>query len=148
MFGFLTKKMRLGVGKVGGFGKIAGMGDFVRTPSPSEEMVAFEGWLTRAMETAESRGGNAFKEAFVNGGAFGFLWAGAIDKKQRGLLGACGGSHTTDCGAEPAGAGRSATAGRYRARRPADPLRIHRRSRVPRRWRPRASAGTSALPSR
>lgn len=87
MFGFLTKKTRVGVGKVGGFGKIAGMGDFVRTPSPSDEMIAFEAWLTRAMETAESRGGNAFKEAFVNGRPFAFLWAGAIDKKQRGLLG-------------------------------------------------------------
>jgi type VI secretion system protein ImpM len=86
MFGFL-KKGRSDIGKVEGFGKIPSLGDFVRASSPSEEVLAFEGWLARAMERGEERGGNAFKEAFLNGPALGFVWSGPLEKGKRGLLG-------------------------------------------------------------
>ena len=86
MFGFL-KKSRSDIGKVEGFGKVPALGDFVRTSSPSEEMLAFEGWLARAMERGEERGGNAFKEAFLNGPPLGFVWSGPLEKNKRGLLG-------------------------------------------------------------
>jgi type VI secretion system ImpM family protein len=87
MFGLLGRKARSEVGPVAGFGKIPALGDFVRTPSPSDEMIAFEAWVTRAMETAEARSqGTTFKEAFTNGAPHAFLWSGAIDKKHRGLL--------------------------------------------------------------
>ena len=86
MFG-LFKKGRTEVGKVEAFGKIPSQGDFVRTPSPSDELLAFEQWLARAMERAEDRGGNAFKDAFQKGPSFGFVWSGALDKKQRALVG-------------------------------------------------------------
>lgn len=86
MFGFL-KKSRSDIGKVEGFGKVPALGDFVRTSSPSEEVLAFEGWLARAMERGEERGGNAFKEAFLNGPALGFVWSGPLEKNKRGLLG-------------------------------------------------------------
>lgn len=86
MFG-LFKKGRSEVGKVEAFGKIPSQGDFVRTPSPSDELLAFEQWLARAMERAEDRGGNRFKDAFQKGPAFGFVWSGPIDKKQRALVG-------------------------------------------------------------
>ena len=86
MFGLLGKKARTEVGPVGGFGKIPALGDFVRTPSPSDEMLAFEAWLTRAVETGEARPGTAFRDAFPHAPPHAFLWSGAIDKKQRGLL--------------------------------------------------------------
>lgn len=86
MFGFLSsKKLRVGVGAVCGFGKIAGLGDFVRTPNPGEEMLAFEAWLTRAMETAEAKS-NSFRDKFAAAGAYGFVWSAALDKKNRGML--------------------------------------------------------------
>lgn len=86
MFGLLGKKGRTEVGPVAGFGKIPALGDFVRTPSPSEEMLAFEAWLTRAVETGEARPGTAFRDAFPNASPHAFLWSGGIDKKHRGLL--------------------------------------------------------------
>ncbi|MBX3207562.1 MAG: type VI secretion system-associated protein TagF [Labilithrix sp.] len=86
MFGLLGKKGRTEVGAVAGFGKIPALGDFVRTPSPSDEMIAFEAWLTRAVETGEARTGSAFRDAFASAPPHAFLWSGAIDKKQRGLL--------------------------------------------------------------
>ncbi|MBX3259830.1 MAG: type VI secretion system-associated protein TagF [Labilithrix sp.] len=86
MFGLLGKKGRTEVGAVAGFGKIPALGDFVRTPSPSDEMIAFEAWLTRAIEAGEARAGSAFRDAFAAAPPYAFLWSGAIDKKQRGLL--------------------------------------------------------------
>lgn len=86
MFGLLGKKARTEVGPVGGFGKIPALGDFVRTPSPSNEMLAFEAWLTRAIETGEARPGTAFRDAFPHAAPHAFLWSGALDKKLRGLL--------------------------------------------------------------
>ena len=86
MFGLLGKKSRTEVGPVAGFGKIPALGDFVRTPSPSDEMIAFEAWLTRAVETGEARPGTAFRDAFPTAAPHAFLWSGAIDKKHRGLL--------------------------------------------------------------
>ena len=86
MFGLLGRKTRTEVGAVGGFGKIPALGDFVRTPSPSAEMLAFESWLTRAMETGEARHGSSFRDAFAAGPAHAFLWSGSLDKKNRGLV--------------------------------------------------------------
>jgi type VI secretion system ImpM family protein len=86
VFGLLGKKARSDIGAVAGFGKLPALGDFVRTPSPSDEMIAFEAWLTRAMETAEARPGTAFKDGFASAAPHAFLWSGAIDKKVRGLL--------------------------------------------------------------
>lgn len=85
MFGLLGRKGRTAVGAVAGFGKIPALGDFVRTPEPSDEMIAFETWLTRAMEAGEARGA-AFKDGFSNAGPHCFVWSGTIDKKTRGLL--------------------------------------------------------------
>ena len=86
MFDFL-KRSRGDIGKVEAFGKIATLGDFVRTPSPSEQILAFEGWLARAMERGEERGVNAFKEAFLAGPTIGFIWSGPLEKKNRALVG-------------------------------------------------------------
>lgn len=82
----LGKKGRTEVGAVAGFGKIPALGDFVRTSSSSDEMIAFETWLTRAVEAGEARPGSAFKDAFSSAAPHAFLWSGAIDKKHRGLL--------------------------------------------------------------
>lgn len=86
MFGLLGKKGRTEVGAASGFGKIPALGDFVRTPSPSDEMLAFEAWLTRAIEAGEARAGSSFRDAFAVAPPYAFLWSGAIDKKQRGVL--------------------------------------------------------------
>lgn len=86
MFGLLGKKGRTEVGPVAGFGKIPSLGDFVRTPSPSDEMLAFEAWLTRAVEAGEARRGAAFRDGSSAAAPHAFLWSGAIDKKHRGLL--------------------------------------------------------------
>jgi len=80
------KKPRSEVGNVGGFGKVPALGDFVRTPSPSEEMIAFEAWLTTAMETAEARVGTELRERFASLPAHAFIWSGALDKKMRGVF--------------------------------------------------------------
>jgi type VI secretion system protein ImpM len=80
------KKPRSDVGNVGGFGKVPALGDFVRTPSPSDEMIAFESWLTTAMETAEARVGTELRERFATLPAHAFIWSGAIDKKMRGVF--------------------------------------------------------------
>lgn len=85
MFGF-GKKPRAEVGKVGGFGKVPALGDFVRTPGASDEMVAFEAWLTRALEAGEARAGSALKAAWKAAAPHAFLWSGAIDKKLRGVF--------------------------------------------------------------
>ncbi|MBX3231382.1 MAG: type VI secretion system-associated protein TagF [Labilithrix sp.] len=85
MFGFLGKKARSEVGKVEGVAKVPALGDFVRTPSPSDELLAFEAWVTRALETAEARGAS-FKDAFAAGAAHAFVWSGALDKKLRGVF--------------------------------------------------------------
>lgn len=87
MFDFL-KRSRGDIGKVEAFGKIPSQGDFVRTPSPSEQILAFEAWLTRAMERGDERGGEAFKAAFQAGPALGFVWSGVMEKKkERALVG-------------------------------------------------------------
>jgi type VI secretion system protein ImpM len=85
MFG-LWSKARTEIGPVAGFGKVPALADFVRTPSPSDEVIAFETWLTRAMETAETRGSQAFRAAFAAAGPSAFIWSGALDKKLRGVL--------------------------------------------------------------
>lgn len=85
MFGFFSKG-RTEIGRVEGFGKVPALGDFVRTPSPSGEMMAFERWLTQAMETGEARVGAAWKRAFAEGAPHAFVWSGTLEKKTRGLL--------------------------------------------------------------
>lgn len=85
MFG-LFNKARTEVGRVGGFGKIPALGDFVRSPSASGEMMAFERWLTHAMETGEARVGAAWKGTFAQGAPHAFVWSGTLEKKTRGLL--------------------------------------------------------------
>ncbi len=85
MFGFFSKG-RTEIGRVAGFGKVPALGDFVRTPSPSSEMMAFERWLTQAMETGEARVGAAWKSALADGPAHAFVWSGTLEKKTRGLL--------------------------------------------------------------
>jgi type VI secretion system protein ImpM len=85
VFGFFSKG-RTEIGRVGGFGKVPALGDFVRTPSPSGEMMAFERWLTQAMETGEARVGAAWKRAFAEGAPHAFVWSGTLEKKARGLL--------------------------------------------------------------
>ncbi len=75
VFGFL-KRSRTTSGPVSGFGKIPGLGDFLRTPGPSDEAMALEQWLVEAMETGEARDGAAFKEAFTRSTPHGFLWNG------------------------------------------------------------------------
>jgi type VI secretion system protein ImpM len=84
--GLLGKKARTEVGPVAAFGKIPALADFVRTRAPSDEMIAFEAWLTRALENAEGRPGTAFRDAFATATPHAFVWSGAIDKKQRGVL--------------------------------------------------------------
>jgi type VI secretion system protein ImpM len=85
VFGFFNKA-RTEIGRVGGFGKLPALGDFVRTPSASAEMMAFERWLTHAMETGEARVGAAWKSAFAAGAPHAFVWSGTLEKKARGLL--------------------------------------------------------------
>ena len=85
MFGLLTKKLRAKVGQVGGFGKVPALGDFVRTSSPSEEMIAFETWITRALESSEARG-TELKDGWKAAAPHAFLWSGSLDKKTRGLF--------------------------------------------------------------
>ncbi len=85
MFGFFSKG-RTEIGQVSGFGKVPALGDFLRTPSPSGEMMAFERWLTTAMETGEARVGAAWKSAFAAGAPHAFIWSGTLEKKTRGLL--------------------------------------------------------------
>jgi type VI secretion system protein ImpM len=85
VFGFFNKS-RSEVGRVEGFGKVPAMGDFVRTPSASGEMMAFERWLTNAMETGEARVGAAWKRAFAEGAPHAFVWSGTLEKKARALL--------------------------------------------------------------
>lgn len=84
MFGVFGKKARSEVGSVTGFGKLPALGDFVRTSSPSDELIAFEAWLTRAMETGEARRG--FREGFESGPPHAFVWSGTIEKKLRGVF--------------------------------------------------------------
>ena len=86
MFGLLSKKLRAKVGLVGGFGKVPALGDFVRTSSPSDEMIAFETWITRALESAEARLGPELKQSWKSATPHAFLWSGAIDKKVRGIF--------------------------------------------------------------
>lgn len=85
LFGF-GKKGRTQVGAVSGFGKVPALGDFVRTPGASEEAVAFETWLTRAMEDGEARGGVEFRQAYAAGSPHSFVWSGALNGKARGVL--------------------------------------------------------------
>lgn len=89
MFSWI-KKARQDVGAVAGFGKVPALGDFVRAPPRSEEMTAFEEWLTSAMEHAEARRGAAWKDAFARADPLAFLWGGAVGgtpaSKTRGLL--------------------------------------------------------------
>jgi type VI secretion system protein ImpM len=84
------KKTRQDVGSVAGFGKVPALGDFVRAPPRSEEMTAFEEWITGAMEYAEGKRGAAWKDAFARADPLAFLWGGALERKgaakTRGLL--------------------------------------------------------------
>jgi len=85
VFGF-GKKVRSQVGPVAGFGKVPAMGDFVRSPPASDEMTAFEAWLSRSMEFAELRIGAEWKRTFPQGAPHAFVFSGTVAGKQRGLL--------------------------------------------------------------
>jgi type VI secretion system ImpM family protein len=77
---------RRSIGAVAGFGKVPALDDFVRSPPRSDEMTAFEEWVTGAMQLGESRRGPAWKDDLAAAGTLAFLWGGSAAAKGRGLL--------------------------------------------------------------
>ncbi len=86
VFSWLTRRGRREIGSVAGFGKVPALGDFVRSPPRSDEMTAFEEWVTGAMALGETRRGAAWREDLEAADTLAFLWGGPSSSKGRGML--------------------------------------------------------------